>query len=310
MDVLNYMRLFVEVAKRKSFRAAAEALDMPNSTLSRNIAELEKTIGLRLLHRSTRKVELTEAGEVYFKRCQNIVEEALGAHQALLDVSERPIGTLRVSTTSGFAVGYLAPILSEFANAYPLIKFDFDLSARRVDLQADPFDVAIRLGPAPTAPSTLVARQIASIPRYLYASPAYLEQAPRLQHANDLVHHVLIVGPTGRCETEVWRSFRRGEETVDVMGGSRFVMNSADLSRAAAANGIGITDLDSSLARQDVAAGRLRRVLPDWEMEPTPVHIITDTRHLPARTKLFIAFVIARLAFEAGPNSIQADCRP
>lgn len=295
MDVLNYMRLFVEVGKRKSFRAAAEALDMPNSTLSRNIAELEKTIGLRLLHRSTRKVELTEAGEVYFKRCQNIVEEALCAHQALRDVSERPIGTLRVSTTSSFAVGHLAPLLSEFAKAYPLIKFDFDLSARRVDLQADPFDLAIRLGPAPTAPSTLVARQIASIPRHLYASPAYLENGPRLEHANDLANHVLIVGAAASRETEVWHGLRRGDETVHVMGGARFVVNSADLSRAMAANGIGITGVDPELARNDVAAGRLRRVLPDWKLEPTPVHIITDTRHLPARTKLFIRFLTARL---------------
>src|SRR5207247_4874191 len=108
MDRLHHMRLFVEVAKRKSFRAAADALDMSNSTLSRNIAELEKAIGLRLLHRSTRKVELTEAGEVYFRRCQSIVEEALGAHEALRDVSERPAGTLRVSMTHDFAVGYLA----------------------------------------------------------------------------------------------------------------------------------------------------------------------------------------------------------
>jgi DNA-binding transcriptional LysR family regulator len=93
VELLSYMRLFVEVARTKSFRRAADALDMPNSTLSRHIAELEKTIGLRLLHRSTRKVELTEAGEVYFKRCHSIVEEAQIAHESLLDVVERPTGT-------------------------------------------------------------------------------------------------------------------------------------------------------------------------------------------------------------------------
>src|SRR5690349_15485868 len=125
MDVLNYMRLFVEVARHKSFRGAADALGMPNSTLSRNIAELEKAIGLKLLNRSTRRVELTEAGETYFKRCECIVEEALSAHEALLDLAERPMGLLRVSLTSSFAVGYLAPILKDFANEYPLIKFDF-----------------------------------------------------------------------------------------------------------------------------------------------------------------------------------------
>lgn len=295
MDVLNYMRLFVEVAKRKSFRGAAEALEMSSSTLSRNIAALEKMIGLRLLHRSTRKVELTEAGEVYFKRCQNIVEEALGAHEALRDVSERPIGTLRVSMTADFAVGYLAPIVRDFANAYPLIKFDFDVTARRVDLQADPFDLAIRMGAPPTSPSTLVARKIASLPRYLYASPAYLKQAPRLAHANDLVNHVLCIGQSASRETDVWRNLMCGDETVIVMGGSRFVTNSGALSLAMAANAIGIAGLDPQIARQDVEEGRLQRVLPDWNLEPTAVYAVTDTRHLPARTKLFIKFLALRL---------------
>lgn len=296
MDVLNYMRLFVEVAKRKSFRGAADALGMPNSTLSRNIAELEKTIGLRLLNRSTRKVELTDAGEVYFKRCQNIVEEALCAHEALLDVTERPIGTLRISMTSDFAVGYLAPILHDFASAYPLIKFDFDVTARRVDLQADPIDLAIRMGAAPTTPSTLVSRQVASLPRYLYASPVYLKQAPRLAHANDLANHVICVGRSAIRPTDVWRKMRCGDEIVEVMGGSRFASNSAALTLAMAANGIGIAGLDPQLAREHVAAGRLQRILPDWDLEPTAVHVITDTRHLPARTKVFIAFLKTRLA--------------
>jgi DNA-binding transcriptional LysR family regulator len=295
VDILNYMRLFVEVARRKSFRAAAEALDMPNSTLSRNIAELEKIIGLRLLHRTTRKVELTGAGAVYFQRCQHIVEEALGAHEALRDVSERPVGTLRVTMTSNFAVGYLAPILGEFACAYPLITFDFDVTSRRVDMQAEPFDLAIRMGSAPTTSSTLVVRTIAALPRYLYASPIYLRQAAPLAHASDLANHVLCVGQGASRPTDVWHRLHRGDEMVPVMGGSRFVSNSADLSRAMAVNGIGIAALDPYIAHHDLCAGRLQRVLPDWQLEQTQVLAITDTRHLPARTKLFIEFLKTRL---------------
>src|SRR5882757_4010933 len=180
------MRLFVEVARTKSFRRAAEALDMPNSTLSRHIAELEKTIGLQLLHRSTRKVELTAAGEVYFKRCQSIVEEARMAHESLVDVVERPSGTLRV------------------------------------DLQSEPFDLAIRIGPSPTAPSTLVARQIGLLPRYLYASPAYLKAAPPLNHPDDLIHHVVCVVQGVTNQEEVQRTFYRSDEAVDVTIASRF----------------------------------------------------------------------------------------
>jgi DNA-binding transcriptional LysR family regulator len=288
------MRLFVEVARTRSFRRAAEALDMPNSTLSRHIAELEKTIGLRLLHRSTRKVELTEAGEVYFKRCQSIVEEARIAHESLLDMAERPSGTLRVSMPVDLATGSLAPVLADFARAYPLIAFEFDLSPRRIDLQAEPFDLAIRIGPPPTAPSMLVARQIALLPRYLYASPGYLKTARPLEHPRDLGEHVLCVAQGAARRGEVTRTFYRGDERVDVPIVTRFAMNSVGLSRSLAKEGIGIAVLDSELARDEVASGQLRRVLPEWSLSPVQVHAITETRLLPARTRLFIDFVKAR----------------
>ncbi|RFU49808.1 LysR family transcriptional regulator [Paraburkholderia sp. DHOC27] len=291
MEVLNYMRLFVEVARTRSFRRAAEALDMPNSTLSRHIAELEKTIGLRLLHRSTRKVELTEAGEIYFRRCQGIVEEARIAHESLLDMAERPSGTLRVSLPVDLATGSMAPVLAAFARAYPLIAFEFDLSPRRIDLQSEPFDLAIRIGPPPTAPSMLVARQIALLPRFLYASPDYLKTAGPLRHPTDLSQHVLCIGQGEARQGETTRTFYRGDEAVDVSITTRFAMNSVGLSRSLARQGIGIAVLDSELAREDLASGQLRRVLPEWNLSPVQVHAITETRLLPARTRLFIDFV-------------------
>lgn len=295
MEVLSYMRLFVEVARMKSFRRAAEALEMPNSTLSRQIAQLEKTIGLRLLHRSTRKVELTEAGEVYFKRCQSIVEEARVAHESLLDVAERPTGTLRVSMPTDLTIDYLAPILADFSRAYPLISFEFDLTPRRIDLQSEPFDLAIRIGPPPMAPSTLVARRIAVLERYLYAAPAYLKKAPPLKHASDLSQHVLCIAQGAMRPGAVSRFFDRDGKMAEVETATRFAMNSVGLSRALAKQGVGIAALDTELAREDVAAGRLKRVLPEWSLKPVEVHAITDTRFLPARTRLFIDFVRARL---------------
>jgi len=295
VELLSYMHLFVEVARTKSFRRAADALDMPNSTLSRHIAELEKKIGLRLLNRSTRKVELTEAGEVYFKRCQSIVEEARIAHESLLDVAERPTGTLRVSMPADLATGYLGPIIADFAKAYPLIAFEFDLSPRPIDLQAEPFDLAIRIGPPPTAPSTLVARPIAVLPRYLYASPEYLRSAAPLTHPNDLDRHVVCIvdgaGRLGRAE----RTFYRGGESVAVMIGTRFAMNSVALSRTLAIQGVGLAVLNNVLALDDVELGRLVRVLPDWSLAPVQVHALTETRLLPARARLFIDFLKARL---------------
>jgi DNA-binding transcriptional LysR family regulator len=295
VELLSYMRLFVEVARTRSFRRAAEALDMPNSTLSRHIAELEKTIGLRLLHRSTRKVELTEAGDVYFKRCQSIVEEARIAHESLLDVVERPSGTLRVSMPADLATGYLAPILADFATTYPLIAFEFDLTPRRIDLQADPFDLALRIGPPPTAPSMLVARQIALLPRYLYAAPGYLKKAPPLTVPDDLRHHVMCIAQGTLRQGDVVRTLYRGDESVEVTTPTRFAMNSVGLTRSLAAHGVGIAAMDTELARDDVDLGRLVRVLPEWSLSPVQVHAITETRLLPARTRLFIEFLKARL---------------
>lgn len=295
MELLNYMRLFVEVARTKSFRRAADALDMPNSTVSRHIAELEKTVGLRLLNRSTRKVELTEAGEVYFRRCQSIVEEAQIAHESLLEVAERPTGTLRVSMPVDFATGYLAPIIADFAKAYPLITFEFDLSPRHINLQAEPFDLAIRIGPPPTTPSTLVARPIAMLPRYLYASPEYLKNAAPLTHPDDLDRHEVCLVDSAARLGRVARTFYRGDESIDVRIGTRFAMNSVALSRALALRGVGLAVLDNVLALDDVTSGRLVRVLPDWNLAPLQVHAVTETRLLPARARLFIEFLKTRL---------------
>lgn len=293
MEILSAMRLFVEVAKSKNFRRAAKTLGISNSTLSRNIAELEKTVGLRLLHRSTRNVELTEAGDAYFRRCQSIVEEAQEAHEALLDVAERPSGTLRISMPADLATVYLAPILRDFAQAYPQVSFELDLTPRQVDLLAGHFDLAIRVGPAPTAPSMLVARQIALVPRYLYAAPSYLETAPVLNHPTDLCQHKICMAlGTGTLQNKK-RTFFRANESISVLLAEKIAMNNVGLSRALAVLGMGVAVLSEEIAREDLAAGRLQRVLPDWKMAPVPIHAITETRLLPARTRLFIEFLKA-----------------
>ncbi|MFM0175626.1 LysR family transcriptional regulator [Paraburkholderia sediminicola] len=294
MEILSHMRLFVEVARTKSFRGAAAALVIPISTVSRGIAELEKEIGLRLLNRSTRRVELTDAGEMYFKRCQNIVAEALIAHEELRDMAERPTGTLRVSMPLDFAIDYLAPIMSDFAKAYPLVHFSFDVTPRRVDLQAEPFDLAIRIGPPPDTPSMLVARQLAVLPRNLYAAPGYLMQAAPLHCPQDLKDHTFCIGQAiGRHDATI--ALTRGSETVEVPVAGRFAMNGIGLSRTLAALGNGIVVLNDWLARDDIASGRLQRVLPEWSLPPVSVHAITETRLLPARTRVFIDYLKARL---------------
>ena len=145
------------------------------------------------------------------------------------------------------------------------------------------------------APLTLVARPIAALPRYLYASPEYLNSAAPLTHPSDLARHVVCIVEGAMRSREVARTFYRGDESVDVMIGTRFAMNSVALNRGLAIQGVGLAVLDDVLARDDVTLGRLLRVLPDWSLAPVQVHAVTETRLLPARTRLFIDFLRTRL---------------
>lgn len=278
------MALFVEVANAMSFRKAAEASGVPNSTLSRRINALEKAIGLRLLHRTTRKVELTEAGQLYYDRCRRIVDEARIAHEQLGAMLAQPTGMLRASLPVDFATVYMAPVIAEFSRRYPGITFEFDLTPRRVDLVTESFDVAIRMGELPS--SNLIARLLARLSVQLYASPRYLELSGEPAHPNDLVLHECIGFP----KAGKW-TLRSEGETVEVEVGGRFHVNSVGMFRRLATLDLGIIMLPEEMAVEDVAAGRLRKILPAWRSNPTSVYAITETRLLPAKTQRFIEFL-------------------
>ncbi|MCA8020046.1 LysR family transcriptional regulator [Burkholderia metallica] len=289
MELLNDMALFVEVVKAKGFRSAAETLGVPNSTLSRRIGSLEKAIGLRLLHRTTRRIELTEAGRLYFERCKRIVDEARLAHEQLGDLLAEPTGVLRASFPVDFAVTYLVPLIVEFSNRYPKLTFDFELTSRRVDLVSEPFDVAIRMGESED--SQLIARRLATLGNYLYASPGYLDREGEPRMPDDLTRHACL----GLARAGTW-TLHDGVRTVSVPVSSRFAVNSVGMLRRLATLDAGIIVLSEEIVADDLAAGRLRRVMPAWEGEPVPVYAMTETRLLPAKTQHFIEFLRERFA--------------
>ena len=288
MNHLNDMALFVEVARVRSFRRAAEALGIPNSTLSRRISELEKAIGLRLLHRTTRKIELTEAGQLYYARSKHIVDEARLVHEQLGEMLEQPSGILRVSMPVDFATLYLAPILVDFAGHYPGITFEFDLTPRRVDLVSEPFDVAIRMGKLEE--SGLIARLIGRHSRQLYASPDYIEASGEPAAPADLAAHECI------CMTKVstWNLQQRMNK-VEVGVRGRFTLNSVGMIRTLALKHQGIALLPEKIVADDLASGRLRRVLPEWTGSTVSIYAVTETRLTPAKTQRFIEFLSSRL---------------
>jgi DNA-binding transcriptional LysR family regulator len=288
MDYLNDMALFVEVVKTRSFRRAADALGMPNSTLSRRISLLEEGIGLRLLNRTTRKIELTEAGQLYYERCSRIVEEARIAYEELGDMVAQPTGVLRVSLPVDFATTYLAPLLPEFAMLYPGISFDFDLTPRNVDLVGEPFDLAIRM--ATPENSSLINRVIARMTGRFYASPEYLEVNGLPSRPADLEEHQCLTMPT----MTTWTA-QSGNKTASPKVGSRFRMNSVSMIRQLAVLGLGIAFLPERIVAEDLKAGRLKRLLPEWQGAEQPVYAVTATRLLPAKTQRFIEFLKERL---------------
>jgi DNA-binding transcriptional LysR family regulator len=293
MDFLNDMALFVEVVKARSFRGAAEALGMPNSTLSRRISLLEKGIGLRLLNRTTRRIDVTEAGKVYFERCKRIVEEARLAHEQLGGMLAEPSGSLRVSLPVDFAITYLAPLISEFAQQYPGIDFEFDLTSRRVDLVSEPIDLAIRIGES--EPSHMIARPLARMAGHLYASPRYLERHGAPTEPSDLSRHQCLC----MMKTTVW-TLHNGAQRVDIPIAGRFRLNSGGMIRRLATLDMGIAFLPEEIVADDIASGRLRRIMPRWEGPPVAVYAVTETRLLPAKTQRFIEFLRGRLGRPQG----------
>jgi DNA-binding transcriptional LysR family regulator len=288
VDLLPDIAIFVAVAKAKSISRGAQALGMPLSTVSRRIAQLEKRIGLQLIVRSSRKLQLSEIGASYLARCAPILEAAELAHAELDEHATRAHGLLRVSATPDFTLTFLSPLFATFAERYPEITFEFDLSPQSVDLIADNFDVAIRMGSLPD--SNLTAHSLGEAHGGLYAAPAYLERVGPLNEPRDLLRCACI-----RLRDAPW-ILHRGDQRVELDVSGRFLSNNLSLMLELTSLGFGVVAIDTAVARAAVAAGRIVRVLPAWHPAPTQVHALTPSRLLPAKTRLFLGCLTEHLA--------------
>ena len=281
MEMFKNMQLFVEVSKASSFRRAAEVLDMPPSTVSRRIAELERDVGLRLFNRSTRRVELTEGGRLYFDNCKRIMEEAELAHQALTELHTQPSGVLRVSMPVDFSVIYLSPVLADFARRYPRIQFDLDLSPNHADLMGEGVDMAIRMGPPKD--TRLIARPIAQLKTLLVASPGYLQSRKLPVVPLDLCDHDCL-----RMKDAPWLLHHVDGRSEIVQVGGTFVANNRGLLQQLALRDQGIAITAHDWVQDDLTAQRLMHVLPDWSPPSAQAYAVTTTRLLPAKVRVFL----------------------
>ena len=300
MDTLDAMRVFVAVAERNGFSAAADALDLSTASVTRQVAALEQRLGMRLLNRTTRRVSLTSAGAAYYQRAVPLLAEfddleaAVGA-QALV-----PSGLLRVNAPVSFGIARLGPLLCAYRQRYPQVELDLSLSDRLVDMVEEGFDVAIRIARQPSP--TLIARRLAEAELLLCAAPAYLARAGTPRLPADLAGHQCLAYSYWSGGDEWTLQGRDGDATVRIGGALR--ANNGDVLRQAALAGMGIILQPDFLVGDDIATGALVRVLPDWRLPPIGIHAVyTSRNHLAPKLRSFIDFLVEAFAAGAGAQA-------
>lgn len=292
MSELRDIGLFVEVARLRSFTRAAARLGVPASTLSRRISGLEAILAVALFTRTTRRVELTEAGHRYLLLCEQIIEAASAARDELHQLSQTPRGTLRVTMSPDIGAVYLAPAIAGFSRRYPGISLQIDLSPRRIDIIAEGFDLAIRIG-APAEPY-LIASRLFLAQRGLFAAPSFLARHRKIRSPAELVDLpcVTIDHPDA---PSVWR-LSCGHDRAEIAPRGMLTANNPRMVLELAAEGCGFAVGDKKMADGAIASGRLVRVLPEWAVDPVAVFAVTASRVVPAKLRLFIDHLRAELA--------------
>ncbi|QRF61164.1 LysR family transcriptional regulator [Variovorax paradoxus] len=290
---LDEIQAFVAVGQTGSFSAAAALLSKDASTISRRIAALERRLGVRLIARTTRRLAITEAGNSYLARMSAVLEEMANADAELSARGNRPQGLLRISLPRTYGRLWLAPLLPRFMAAYPDVQLDVRFSDQFVDLVSEDFDVAVRLGALQS--SSLVARKVGEVRRHVYASAAYLRAHGTPSAPREIAQHRCL-GFAGYQRSAEW-SLRKGRQRVTV--GVKLAMHTDDSDSliTAAAEGAGLVIATGWLVEKHPLGGKLRPVLPDWEVgEPGAIYIVTPTASfLPAKVRVFIEMVSGAL---------------
>lgn len=292
----NDLILFAHIVEAGSFTRASEQTGFPKSTLSRRLTDLENEFGERLLQRSTRRLVLTEFGERILQYAQRLMDETEAATAFAQHRQVTAHGTLRVSLPPEFHELSLVRVLTEFSQRYPDVRLELDLSARRVDLVAERFDVAVRVATQLPDDSLLVARRITTLRNGLYANQDYLQRHGIPKVPADLLDHVGLVLITSGGEQQLWR-LSQGKERWEGLPLRNLSANSLGLQQALAAQGLGIVGLSDGFAENLVKQGTLERILPEWSLPPATVWCVTPGRRLlPQRTIAFIETLRAVLA--------------
>ena len=291
----NDLLLFVSVIDAASFSRAAERTGLPKSTISRRISLLEQRLGERLITRTTRRLTMTDFGQTILDYARRMAEESAAVTAFAQHRKVVPSGRLRVSMPPDFSELVLAPFFLQFTARYPEIRLELDLSARRVDLLVEQFDLAIRIAAQLPDDGTLIARKIYDMPGGLYASPAYLRHYGTPEQPDDLSSHTALHLLLSNGEKQPWK-LHKGEARWEGMLEGQLAVNSVSLIRLLATHGLGIAQLSQRLAQAMVDQGLIVRVLPDWQMPAQTIWgVMPGRRLLPSRTRVFLDALIETL---------------
>lgn len=286
------LRIFLAVIKASSFTAAADQLMLSKQYVSRRMAALEESLGARLLNRNTRKLSVTEAGQVFSLHAQRILDDIYEAEQAVSERRQELHGTFRISIPMSFGMSHLSPLIAEFLSLHPAVQFQVELGDRHVDLIGEGFDIAIRIGSL--SDSTLIARRLGELNRVICASPAYLMRAGTPQVPDDLLGHACL--RFGREGQYGWELQQEGKRRMwDVRG--PIVSNNGEVLRDAAIAGLGVVLLPAFIVGPALARGDLVTLLEANQPAPLSLNALyPQHRQRSEVNRVFLAFLAERLA--------------
>lgn len=292
MKTLDDMRLFAKVVELKSFTAAADYLKISRALLSRRISGLEQRIGVRLLNRTTRRLNLTEGGATYYQYCRKVIETALEAEESISAIKNEPVGLLRVTMPILFGQDILAPLLGEFRSRYPGIHLEMDLSDQPADLVASGKDLAIRWG-IEMEDSAYIRRIISPMKVITCGSPLYFQAHDAPRHPKELEsHNCLIYSPLREGE-EIWR-FNDNGEILEVAVAGDIEANHATLLVKVAIDGLGLLYAPSFFVREELANGLLTQVLGKYQITGK-IYALYPHRMITGKERVFLDFLAEKV---------------
>jgi DNA-binding transcriptional LysR family regulator len=292
---LDEYRAFIRVVEHASFTDAARSLGVSKSFVSKQVSRLEDRLGVRLLNRTTRQVSPTPVGVQFYQRTVVFLTEIDDAEAEAQHISGTPRGALRVAFPLSFGLQHLSSIISEFLVKNPHVKADADYSDRKVDVVAEGFDVAVRIGSL--ADSSFVGRKLAQMSLHVVASAAYWDDHGRPEHPKELAqHHALLYRYVAASHTQTWDFRPPGREHVSVRVSGRLLTNTGESLRDAAVAGLGIAHLPDFLVREEIKAGQLEPLLEEWRTETSAIWaIFPHNRHVSATVRAFVDFLAERI---------------